>query len=141
MQEFSVGAGLAALGFWLFVAAIVVAGIWDSMRKRDAEHETFRRIVESGQPVSDEAVRKLLGNDKRLDRDLKVGGLITVTIAPGLALMAWALGFLNPQAMYPVFGAALLTGCVGIGLLIAANYAKRSIEAEEAGTAPYRRNP
>ena len=48
MQSFSLGAGLAALAFWGFIASVVVAGIWYDIRKRDAQHETVRRIVESG---------------------------------------------------------------------------------------------
>ena len=28
MQDFTLGAGLAALAFWGFIASVVVAGIW-----------------------------------------------------------------------------------------------------------------
>ena len=45
----SAAAGLGALGFWLFLAAVVVAGIWFDARKRESDQETLRRIVESGQ--------------------------------------------------------------------------------------------
>ena len=50
MEGISVSEGLAALGFWTFIAAIIVAGIWDGIRKREAQHETLRRMIESGQP-------------------------------------------------------------------------------------------
>ena len=46
-----IGAGLAALAFWGFIAAVVVAYYWDSIRKRDAQHETVRRALESGQQL------------------------------------------------------------------------------------------
>ena len=39
---------LGALGFWIFIAAVVVAGIWGDTRKREIQQETLRRIVESG---------------------------------------------------------------------------------------------
>ena len=55
MQSFSLGAGLAALAFWGFLASIIVAGIWYDIRKREAQHETVRRLFESGQPI-DEAL-------------------------------------------------------------------------------------
>ena len=29
------GAGIAAFGFWLFIAAAVVGGIWEGVRKRE----------------------------------------------------------------------------------------------------------
>jgi len=53
MEDLGIGAGLAALGFWGFVAVAVVAGIWDNIRKRDAQHETVRRLIESGQSADD----------------------------------------------------------------------------------------
>ena len=40
--------GLGALGFWLFLAAVVVAGIWFDAKKRESQQETLRRVVESG---------------------------------------------------------------------------------------------
>ena len=54
------GAGLAALAFWGFIAAIVVAGIWDGAKKREAQHETLRRMLIAGgtlepRPASAEA--------------------------------------------------------------------------------------
>ena len=54
------GAGLAAFGFWMFVAAIVVAGIWYDIAKRRAQHETLRRLIESGQTIDPELLDKLL---------------------------------------------------------------------------------
>ena len=126
MEDIGVGAGLGALGFWAFIGAIVVAGIWDSIRKREAQHETLRRIIESGQPMDEEFMDKLLslssgGDSKQVDRDLKVGGLITVFVAPGLALMGWVLSIAVEQEelLLVLTGVAGLVGCVGIGLLVA----------------------
>lgn len=36
MENIGIGAGLAAIAFWGFVAAIVVTTYWDTIRKRDA---------------------------------------------------------------------------------------------------------
>lgn len=118
--------GLAALGFWLFIAAAVVGGIWDGIRKREAEHETLRRMIESGKEPDPELLNKLLGHKKAPERDLKVGGLIVIFVAPGLALMGWVIGFRNPDAFMPLLGVAGLVGFVGIGLLTAAEYMKRA---------------
>ena len=53
--------GLAAFGFWMFVAAAAVAGIWDGVRKREAEHETLRRMIEApaGEPGEDDVLDQL----------------------------------------------------------------------------------
>ena len=87
MQGFSLGAGLASLAFWGFLASIIVAGIWYDSRKRESQHETVRRLFESGQPIDDAMMDKLLSlsGDKRerLDRNFKVVALIMLPAAVG----------------------------------------------------------
>ena len=118
--------GLAALGFWLFVAAAAVGGIWDGVRKRDAEHETLRRLIESGREPDQELVDKLLGNTKKPARDLTVAGLIVIFVAPGLALMGWVLSLQGKEVLTPLLAVAGLVAFVGIGLLTAARFLKRA---------------
>ena len=118
--------GLAAFGFWMFVAAAVVAGVWDGVRKREAEHETLRRMIEAGQRPDTETIDKLLGHKKKPARDLKVAGLIVIFVAPGLALMGLMISFAEDKALMPLLGIALLVAFVGAGLLTAAKFLERS---------------
>lgn len=118
-----VAAGLGAMAFWMFLAAVVVAGIWYDLRRREAQQETLRRIIESGQAVDKELIGQILtasAESSNLGRDLKVGGLIVVFCAPGLAVLGYFLGMLTQAAFLPLIGAAFLVGFVGIGLLVAA---------------------
>ena len=115
--------GLAAFGFWMFIAAAAVGGIWDGVRKRDAEHETLRRIIESGKEPDPEVVDKLLGHKKAPARDLKVAGLIVIFVAPGLALMGFLI---DDGAFMPLLGVAGLVAFVGIGLLTASKFLERA---------------
>ena len=126
--------GLAAFGFWMFIAAVSVGGIWDGVRKREAEHETLRRMIESGKAPDQELVDKLLGHKKDPARDLKVAGLIVIFVAPGLALMGWLIGLKEPDALMPLFGVAGLVAFVGIGLLVAARFLERAHEADSTRT-------
>lgn len=121
--------GLAALGFWLFIAAVSVAGIWDGIRKREAEHETLRRIIESGKKPDQQLMDKLLGHNKAPERDLKVGGLITMSVAPGLVVLGWLVG---EDALMPLLGVAGLVACIGMGLLVAANFMKKAHQDESS---------
>ena len=130
-----IGVGLAAMAFWAFLAAVVVAGIWDGIRKREAQHETLRRMVESGQSIDQELMDKLLGGAKRQDRDLKVAGLIVTSIAPGLALLGWFISLLSSDWLFPMLGVAALVGCVGIGLLSASKFVGRSYRDDHAPAA------
>jgi len=118
--------GLAAFGFWMFIGAAAVAGIWDGVRKRDAEHETLRRMIESGKEPDKAMVDKLIGSRKKPERDLKVGGLIVLFVAPGLALMGWTISFVEEKVLIPLLGVAGLVLFVGIGLLVASNFLERA---------------
>ncbi len=119
------GAGLSALAFWGFIAAVVVAGIWYSVRERQAQYETLRRIIESGQPADEALVDKILGGGRRPDRGLKIAGLIVIFVAPGLAVLGWFVGRLSAPWLLPMLGASALVAFVGIGLLVASRVAER----------------
>lgn len=124
----SAAAGFGALGFWLFLAAVVVGGIWFDARKRESEQETLRRIVESGQHVDSVVIDKMLaasGGRARIDRDFKSSGLIVIFIAPGIAVFGWFLGQLEEKLFGLMLGVALLLVFVGAGLLVAGKVSER----------------
>jgi len=121
-------AGLGALGFWLFLAAIVVSGIWFDVRRRESQQETLRRVVESGQQIDPAVMDRLLAVNEghsRMDRDLKIAGMIALFIAPGLAILGWFLAGLEQQLLGVMFGVSILVACVGTGLLVAGKVSER----------------
>ena len=129
MQGFTIGAGLAALAFWGFIASVVVAGIWYDIRKREAQHETVRRLVESGKALDCELVEKLLslsGSRKaRPDRDFRLVGMILLPSAVGVAILGMVLGMQFEEWRLPLLGVAGLVFCVGLGFLATANMAAK----------------
>jgi len=134
MQGISLGAGLAAMAFWAFIATAVVAGIWDGIRKREARHETLRRLVESGQPIDKEVMDRLLlmnreGSD-RPDRDFYVTALWISPVAVGLAVLGEILGIMIPQARIPILGAAALVAILGAGYFLASRLVARWYKAD-----------
>lgn len=128
------GAGLSALAFWGFLAAVVVGGIWYGLRERQAQYDTVRRIIESGQPVDAALIDKIIGGNRPPDRSLKIAGLIVIFVAPGLALLAWFIGQLSEPWLMPILGAAALVAFVGIGLLVAAKAAERMYGKDDPST-------
>jgi len=124
MEEVSglgIGDGLAALAFWGFIAAIVVAGIWSSIRKRDAQHETVRRIIESGQQIDQEVFDKLLsvsdGSDARVDRGFKIAGMILMALAVGIAALGVFVGTQYGGYLGPLLGVAAVIASLAVGFL------------------------
>jgi hypothetical protein len=121
-------AGLAGLGFWLFLAAVVVARIWFDARKRESQQETLRRVVESGQHLDVAVIDRMLGasgGNQRPDRDLKVAGIITMFVAPGLSVLGWFLGRFNDKAFEVMIGVSFLVLIIGIGLYVAGKMTER----------------
>ena len=128
-----VGTGLAALAFWGFVAALVLAGVWDGAKKREAQHETLRRMLESGKQVDEALMAKLMGGEvKRPDRDLRIAAIIVFSVAGGLAVLAVALSRTDVNAVMPLLGAAGLVACVAAGLMVASAYVRRTRTEDEA---------
>lgn len=120
------GAGLAALAFWGFIAAVVVGGIWYAVREKEAQHETLRRMIDSGKDLDEDAISRVFKEDSRPDRDLKIGGIIAACTAPGLAVLGWFLRSVSEEAFHALSGVAGLVVFVAIGLLIAARVAEKS---------------
>ena len=121
-------AGLAALGFWLFLAAIVVANVVAASRRRESQQETLRRVVESGQHLDVALIDRMLGvseSNKRADRELKVSGIIVMFVAPGLLVLGWFLGRFNDKIFDVMLGVGSLVMLVGIGLYVAGMMSKR----------------
>ena len=124
MENLGLGAGMAAMAFWGFVAVACVAGIWNGIRKREAKHETLRRMIESGQTIDQELLEKLSllsdGRKKRVDRDFKVAGLWILPAAVGVAIFGIVLSIEDPSKLIPLLGVSALIGVVGAGCLVAA---------------------
>lgn len=121
MQEWGLGAGLAALAFWGFIGTAVVAGIWDGIRKRDAKHETVRRIVESGQTIDADLMDKIVGltdnKSERPDRVFFITGLWLLPASVGILVLGYFLGMLSPEARMALQGVSGLLAVLGLGFM------------------------
>ena len=123
MENIGLGAGLASLAFWGFLSVAVIAGIWENIRKRDAQHETVRRMIESGQPLNQELLDKLVsvssGGRRRVDRDFKIAALYILPVSVGMAMFGLVMGSQYPKVVGPLLGVAALLACLGFGCWIA----------------------
>ena len=120
------GAGLSALAFWGFIAAICIAGIWYGLRERQAQYETLRRLIDSGKSIDEGIVKEVLGSKVRVERGLRIGGVITLFAAPGMAVFAFFIGKISEPGYVALLGLAALAAFVGAGLLVASRFAESS---------------
>jgi hypothetical protein len=122
------GFGLAAFAFWGFIASCVVSGIWYAIREKEAQHETLRRIIESGKEVNAEVIDQVMNEGGKSEQDLRVGGYITMSVAPGLALLGYVLEIAsgNDKIFTILLGVGGLVFFVSVGLLVAARVTERA---------------
>ena len=119
---------LSGFGFWMFIAAVVVGGMWFDARKREGQQETLRRLAEGGKEIDKAVLEKLLavGNkENRKDQELTTSGLIMLFISPGLLAFGYFMQGLSEELLTIMTGVAALVGFIGIGLLVAGQVAKR----------------
>lgn len=129
MQEWGLGAGLAAIAFWTFIAAISVAGVWENIRKREAKHETVRRLIESGKEIDPELMDKLIGltdsKSERPDRVFFITGLWILPVSVGMIALGFGLGFISEEAEVALYGVSGLLAVLGLGFLVASKIVGR----------------
>ena len=84
--------------------------------------------MESGQNINEELAAKLMNinnANEKLDRDLKLSGVIMLPLAFGLTLFGLILGSQYPEALTPLLGVAVLVAIIGSGLLLAGKLVER----------------
>lgn len=122
---------LAGFGFWMFIAAVVVGGMWFDARKRESQQETLRRLVEGGKDIDEALLQKMLAlgdKESRNDQELMTGGLIMLFISPGLLVLGYFMQELAEELLTILTGVAGLVAFIGIGLLVAGQVSKRRYE-------------
>jgi hypothetical protein len=121
------GGGLVAVAFWGFVASCVLGGVWYSIREKEAQHETLRSIIESGRDIDADLIDRVMNDGGKANGDLRVAGYITMSVAPGLALLGYVLEVAtdNDKIFTIMLGIGGLVIFVAIGMLFAARVMER----------------
>jgi hypothetical protein len=127
-------------GFWIFIAALAVGGMWSDARKKAEKHETLRRIVEKTGTIDEARLKELFTEESSEAtpgysyRGLRIAGTIVLFLGAGIAtffLIAAGLGkVFDTMAMFPnvtglVVGLAVSAGVavVGMGLFFSSRFA------------------
>ena len=124
----SFAAGLGAFGFWIFIGAVVVAGIWYDAKRKESQQQTLRRIVESGRDFDQAIIDRVIGvsEAEKQAQDLKVAAYIVLPLAPGMLIMGLFIGMFASEARLALTGVSFLMLCIGGGLWLAARYVERT---------------
>jgi hypothetical protein len=114
---------LVPLSPFLLVAALVLVPAYLRSRERQKLQETLRMAIEKGQPLPTEIVEAMSTNVRTLrappspGRDLRIG-IIWLGVAIGLAAFGVALGFEEPDAVFPLVACACFPGFIGLAFIV-----------------------
>jgi hypothetical protein len=117
-----------AIAFWVFVAIATVAGIVSDYKKRQLALEPLRIAIEKGQQLDPSVVERLMAPEPRTGINplgLWIGGVILISAAIGVGLLAFILERVAPIAFWPVLGGGVVSLCIGIGLVVAARIVQK----------------
>lgn len=131
---------LGALGFWIFVAVVVVALIWRGARDKAEKHETLRRIVEKTGRIDEEKLKELFAKPPSVEqkpgsgyRALRIGGTIVMFLGAGvITFFGFVVGLFvllgktlpEVENIAPLFAVGIVIAFVGYGLFFASRFAE-----------------
>jgi hypothetical protein len=123
--------------FILFLTASALAGIVADFKKRKVALEVIRASIERGQPAEPGLVDRLLEPEVRRAAlnplYVTVAGIVIAAAGIGVAILAFFVAQVAPDALYPVLGAGIAVVCLGAGLVLAARVAERKMAGAAHG--------
>jgi hypothetical protein len=140
---------MAAMGFWIFLAVVVIARAAKKINGDKLKHETLRLLIEKNQKLDEAQLKELLNPAPspppewlfpRQDpgdayKFLRVSGVIIVFIALGLLIAGiWRgamLGCHNDSVVNAVAGVALI-GMLGAGLFVSSRFLARPSDGKKS---------
>ena len=107
--------------FWIFLAVIIIAGMFFGYLKSRSRDSTIRDLAERGQTIPPEMFGPL-GSGRGGKGGLLVGGLVMLFIGIGLIVMAWQMN--GSPYQYTAEGMPLAVGAIpgGIGVALILSY-------------------
>lgn len=139
------------LGFWIFISALIVGGMWLDWQKKAAKHETLRRIVEKTGTLDEAKLKELFRDEDEAEskpgyayRGLRISGIIVLFVAAAIAtffLVAAMLGkvfglthmFIDITGLMIGLAVAAGIAMLGLGLFFSSRFAT---PPPDAGTEP-----
>lgn len=135
---------LGAAAFWIALAAVLIAGGWNKVRREQLKQETLLKLIERTGQLEEAQVKLLFPppppppqqwppswhkphDPTATRRGLKGLGAVVISIGAGIAVLATVLTiFGNPaqkQGAVVGFGLAGLIAMIGIGFFVASKFA------------------
>ena len=124
---------LIGVAFWIFVAAVSVAGIWWAIARNREIQKTIRLTIEKGVPLDAKLIESLGKSKSGKPEDYYIGGYACFAVGIGLPIMGLFLRPIESEAFSPLVGVGILVGLIGVGLIMAGRMISRRQKANQGG--------
>ena len=129
LSGFSYDLTLIGVAFWIFVAAVSVAGIWWSISRNREMQKTIRLAIEKDVQLDAGLVEALAKSRSGKPEDYYIGGITCFAVGIGLPIFGFFLKQGKPEAFLPLVGVGILVGLIGVGLVVGGRLlSRREIE-------------
>jgi choline-glycine betaine transporter len=108
---------LIPIVMFISLAVVLIFLFWFRFRSRESMNETIRLALDKGQELSPEIIERLGQSAGGKYRDLRLG-IIWLSIAVGLALVALGVGNFAIEALQGTLASAALPFAIGLGYLL-----------------------
>lgn len=118
---------LIPIVMFISIAVVLIFLLWFRFRSRDGMQQTIRMALDKGHELTPEIIDRLGHPKAGKYRDLRLG-VIWLSVAVGLALMAVAVGNFATEALHGTLASAGLPFAIGIGYLILYRFTSKDAE-------------
>jgi hypothetical protein len=132
-SRFSFGPVLIGVAFWIFLAIIVVAAIWLAFARNRETQKTIRLAIEKGMQLDPALIDKLVTRKTGKPEDYYIGGFVCIAVGIGLPVLGYFVRRIEPESFFPIVGAGILVGLIGISLVIGGTLVSRREKAGKTG--------
>jgi len=108
---------LIPIVMFISLAVVMIALLWFRWRARDGMQQTIRMALDKGHELTPEIIDRLGHPKAGKYKDMRLG-IIWLSIALGIALMALAVGSFAVEAFHGTIATAALPFAIGIGYLV-----------------------
>ena len=117
-SRFSYGPVILGVAFWVFVAIVVLAVVWLAHARNRETQKTIRLAIEKGMQLDAALIDTLVRPKSGKPEDYWIGGVICIAVGIGLPILGYFVGRIEPIAFFPIVGAGILVGLIGISLVV-----------------------
>ena len=108
---------LVPIIMFISLAVVLIFLFWFRWRARDAMQQTIRTALDKGHELTPEIIDRLGNPSPGKYKDLRLG-VIWLSIALGLALLALGVGNFATEALFGTLASAALPFAIGLGYLV-----------------------